>query len=95
VPRLHGRHQCLDLKALVTEVKRGRGCDCGKLVRGRVKRGKSRSLGLHGTGGREGATHMARVARRGGGGVSTGSGWRREVERDPWPVGQLGMLATQ
>jgi hypothetical protein len=31
---LHGRRQCLDLKAPVTRVKRGRGCDCGQLMRG-------------------------------------------------------------
>jgi hypothetical protein len=53
-PRLHGRCQCLGLKVPVTGVNRVRGCDYGQLVRGRVKRRKGRSLGLHGTGGREG-----------------------------------------
>jgi hypothetical protein len=52
-------------------------------MRGQVKRGKSWSLGLHGAGGRERATHMAWVARQGGGSASVGSGWRREEERDP------------
>jgi hypothetical protein len=64
-------------------------CNCGQLMRGRVKRGKGRSLGLHGASGREGVAH------RGGGGVSAGSGWRREGERDPRPVGWLGMLAAR
>jgi hypothetical protein len=51
--------------------------------------GKSWSSKLHGAGGREGA------ARRGGGGVSTSLGWRREGERDPRSVGQLGRLVAQ
>jgi hypothetical protein len=51
-------------------------------------------LGLHGASGREGEAHMARVARWGGGGANADSGWRRERERDAWPVGWLGMLAT-
>jgi hypothetical protein len=38
---------------------------------------------------------MARAARQGGGSASAGSGWRREGESDPRPVGQLGMLAAQ
>jgi hypothetical protein len=92
---LHGRHQCLGLKASVTRVKRGRGCHYDQFMSCQVKRGKSRSSGLHGIGGRDGAAHMARVARRGGGGVRTGSGWRREGERDPQPVGRLIMLATR
>jgi hypothetical protein len=37
---------------------------------------------------------MARVAHWGGGGANADSGWRRERERDAWPVGWLGMLAT-
>jgi hypothetical protein len=41
-----------------------------------------------------GAAHMARVAHRGGGDASAGLDWRREGERDPWPVGQLSMLAV-
>jgi hypothetical protein len=51
-----------------------------------VKRGKSQSSRLHGTGWREGAAHMARAARRGGGDVSIGSGWRREGKgiNDRW-----------
>jgi hypothetical protein len=39
--------------------------------------------------------HMAWAAHRGGGGVSAGSGWRREGERDPWPVGRLGRLVAR
>jgi hypothetical protein len=42
-----------------------------------------------------GAVHMARVAHRCGGGASAGSGCRREGERDPQPMGQLGRLAAQ
>jgi hypothetical protein len=38
---------------------------------------------------------MVRVAHRGGGGTSTGSGWRTEGERDLRPVGWLSMLASQ
>jgi hypothetical protein len=38
---------------------------------------------------------MARVVRRGGGGASAGEGWRREGERDPWPVGWFSMLAAR
>jgi hypothetical protein len=64
-------------------------------MKGRVKRGKSWSLGLHGVGGKEGAAHMAWVACWGGGGVSAGSCWKREGEWDPWPVGRLGMLAAR
>jgi hypothetical protein len=52
-------------------------------MRGRVKKGMGRSLGLHGIGGREGAAPMVRVACRGGGGAIAGSGWRREGERGP------------
>jgi hypothetical protein len=70
---LHGQRQCLGFMALVIGVKMGRGCDCCQLMRGQVKKGKSRSLGLHGIGGREGAAHMVRVARRGGSGASAGS----------------------
>jgi hypothetical protein len=92
---LHGQRQCLGLKAPVTGVKRGRGCDYGQLMRGRVKRGKSQSLGLHGVGGREGVAHMAWVVHRGGGDVGASSGWRREGERDPWPLGRLDMLVDQ
>jgi hypothetical protein len=61
---------------------------------GRVKRGKSQSLGLHGNGVRKGAAHMTWAACRGGGGASAGSGWTREGEKDPRPVGQLGRLAA-
>jgi hypothetical protein len=59
----------------------------------RVKRGKSRSLGLHGTSVRESAVHMARATRRVGGGMSAGSGWRREGKgiRDWW-AGSVGWL---
>jgi hypothetical protein len=38
---------------------------------------------------------MARVQRRGGDGTSADSGWRREGERDPRPVGRLSMLAAR
>jgi hypothetical protein len=38
---------------------------------------------------------MARLAHRGGGGMSATLGWRREEERDPRPVGRLGMLAAR
>jgi hypothetical protein len=61
---------------------------------GRVKRGKSRSSRLHGTGGREGVANMAQAVHQGGSGMSTGSGWRREGERDPRSVVQLGRLAV-
>jgi hypothetical protein len=54
VLRLHDQCQCLGLKVSVTRIKRGRGCDCGQLMRGRVKRGRGQPLGLHGMGGREG-----------------------------------------
>jgi hypothetical protein len=37
---------------------------------------------------------MAWVTRRGGGGASAGSGWRKDGERDPRPVGQLSRLAA-
>jgi hypothetical protein len=53
-------------------------------------RGKSRSSGIHGASGREGAAHMARAAHRGGGSVSAGSGWGREGEWDLRLVGWLG-----
>jgi hypothetical protein len=79
----NGRHQCLSLKAPVTRVKRvGRGCDCGQLMRGQVKSGKGRSLGLRGAGAREGVAPMTRVARWGGNGASAGSGC--------WPLDVLG-----
>jgi hypothetical protein len=64
-------------------------------MRGRGKRGKGGSLGLHVADGREGAAHMVWVARRGGVGASAGSGWRREGERDPRPVCRLGMLVAR
>jgi hypothetical protein len=93
VSGLHGRRQCLDLKAPVTGVKSGRGCYCGLLMMGsRVKRVKSQSSGLHGTGGREGAVHLAWVARapaRGGEGMGKGIGgwWAGLVG---WPLDGLG-----
>jgi hypothetical protein len=67
-------------------------------MRDRVKRGKGWSLELSGTGGREEVAHMARVARRGGGGTNAGLGWRREgkgicgrwVGSACWPLNGLG-----
>jgi hypothetical protein len=38
---------------------------------------------------------MTWEARRGGGGVNASSGWRREGERDPRPVGRLSKVAAQ
>jgi hypothetical protein len=73
----------------------GEGCDCGQLMRGRVKRGKGRSLGLHGAGGRErrrpwcgwrAREAVARALARAGEGRGKG---------DPRPVGQLGLLTAR
>jgi hypothetical protein len=38
---------------------------------------------------------LGAMGHRGGGGASVSSGWRREGERDPQPVGRLGMLAAR
>jgi hypothetical protein len=61
------------------------GCDCDQLMRGQVKGGKGRSLGLHGISGREGAVHMARVGEERGKGIRG-----RWAGSACWPLDRLG-----
>jgi hypothetical protein len=72
-----------------------RGWDCGQLMMGQVKRGKGRSLGLHGAGGREGRRpwrgwRVGEAAARAPAQVREGRG-----TGDPWPRGWLSLRAAQ